>query len=129
MDGLIDEVVLKSIQRRRARRRLRRGNVECVLRVVEGRQAGLDTKWSHGEANLSPGVIAFTPRASSRAPVRLAVRKIDDSRSRRPVAKEASGVNPDFDIWRVTTDIAVIEWGVLGSVIAAAADLVDPEGA
>lgn len=71
----------------RAERYARDNKIECGLRVVEGEQAGLTSRWTHGLATLEPGAIVLTPylggvRFMRRAAIRVPVGQIDRGEQR-----------------------------------------------
>jgi hypothetical protein len=49
------------IQRRNDRKRFLEGEVRCAIRAARGRVLNIGTEWSVGIAQISPGVLHFTP--------------------------------------------------------------------
>ncbi|MBX9471397.1 hypothetical protein [Microcella sp.] len=49
------------IQRRNDRKRLLEGEVRCAIRAGKGRVLNIGTEWSVGIAQVSPGLLHFTP--------------------------------------------------------------------
>ncbi len=49
------------IERRNDRKRLVEGEVRCAIRAGEGRVLNIGTEWSVGIAQISPGMLHFTP--------------------------------------------------------------------
>lgn len=49
------------VQRRNDRKRLLEGEVRCGIRAVTGRVLNIGTEWSVGVAQISPGMLNFTP--------------------------------------------------------------------
>lgn len=49
------------IQRRNDRKRFLEGEVRCGIRAVTGRVLNIGTEWSVGVAQISPGMLFFTP--------------------------------------------------------------------
>jgi hypothetical protein len=91
--------------RRSAARLEQRGQVQCAIRVVDGEHVGLAGKWRHGLADLLAGEIAFDWAA-------IEVVSIQRGSVRSPTGREAWSVNPQFQIVRVATETATLEWAV-----------------
>lgn len=49
------------IERRNDRKRFLDGEVRCAMRAVRGRVLNIGTEWSVGIAQISPGMLHFTP--------------------------------------------------------------------
>ncbi len=90
---------------RKDRRLRREEQVECALRVVEGQQPGLSSRWGRGTATLSEGLIDM-----GWAWVEVATAHLSSVRS--PTAKESWSINPRMKIVRLESATAVIEWAV-----------------
>lgn len=90
----------------RKTRRLRRdAQLECALRVVEGQQAGIPSRWAHGTAALSEGMIDMGWAL-------IEVVSADLASVRRPTAKEGWSINPRTKLLRLESATAVIQWAV-----------------
>lgn len=89
--GFFAVVLGRSWQKHRATRGLEHGRFECGFRVVIGAVPGLSTKWQHGSASLSDGVVCFQPRRSRQ----MIEFKIDSTHaeSRRPTGRETWSVS------------------------------------
>jgi hypothetical protein len=89
--------------------------IECGLRVLEGTQPGLGTRFRHGLATLEPGGISFVPfvggvRLLRREPVQVAVMSVDRSHQRSVRAREGLSARPGFRVIKVLTGVATLEW-------------------
>lgn len=99
---------------RRARRYQQGHQIECGLRVIEGTQSGLGTRFKHGLATLEPGAIRFVSYAGGvrflpREPVCVAVVAMDLSDERSVVWKEALSAKPGLRIIKVRAQMATLE--------------------
>lgn len=100
--------------RRRARRYQQGQQIECGLRIMEGTQPGLGTRFKHGLATLEPGAIRFVPYAGGvrflpRKPVCVAVVAMDLSDQRSVGWKEALSAKPGLRVIKVRTQMATLE--------------------
>lgn len=99
-------------------RRQARGEVECVLRVVEGEFPGLGGTWRHGIGTLSPGHIRFTPRLWQLRMKRPFTDAIDieiasvKSEAPDPRARDIWSVGPNLLMATIETGNARLVWGV-----------------
>ena len=89
--------------------------VECGLRVVEGTQPGLGTRFRHGLATLEPAGISFVSfvggvRLLRREPVQVAVMGVDRSSQRSVRGMEGLSARPGFCVFKVMTGVATLEW-------------------
>jgi hypothetical protein len=89
--------------------------VECGLRVVEGTQPGLGTRFRHGLATLEPGGIGFVAfvggvRLLRRQPVQVAVMGVDRSHQRSIRGMEGLSARPGLRVIKVLTRVATLEW-------------------
>lgn len=99
----------------------REGETECGLRVVEGAAAGLGSRWKHGKARVSEGVVDFRPGlgggirfARPGQPwVRIAVMEATRADERTAGLKESWSVSATARILRLRTATAEIEWAVV----------------
>lgn len=104
------------IARRVMSRRIERtGNFEIALRVVEGSQTGLTSKWRHGTARVSPGALTFRPagpggmRIPTSAPFTVSVVGAAIDGERHPDKAEMWSINPALHLATIRTDSAVID--------------------
>lgn len=88
-----------------ARRLAQQSRIECAVRVLDGTQQGLSSRWSRGTADLRPRRILI--RGSS-----IDVQSYDLNSVRRPTAKESWSINPRMKLVRITTATAELEWAV-----------------
>jgi hypothetical protein len=75
-------VIPDEVQRRNDRKRFLEGEVRCALRAVKGRVLNIGTEWSVGVAQISPGMLHFTPSigiVGTREVRVLSIRDRDDS--------------------------------------------------
>ena len=75
-------VIPDEVQRRNDRKRFVEGEVRCALRAVKGRVLNIGTEWSVGVAQISPGMLHFTPSigiVGTREVRVLSIRDRDDS--------------------------------------------------
>lgn len=102
--------------------RLRDANkTECGFRVVEGHQPGLGRRWSHGVAELLPGVIRFRPglgggiRLARPGQAWLEMPVVEASRATERAAgfRESWSVSDAARILLVRTPTALLEWSVV----------------
>jgi hypothetical protein len=95
-----------------------RGQVECVLRVVEGEVSGLGRTWRHGIGTLSTGHIRFTPRLWQLRMKRPFTDAIDieiasvKSGAPDPRAIDIWSVGPNLLMATIETSNARLVWGV-----------------
>lgn len=54
-------LIPNEIERRNDRKRLLEGEVRCAIRAATGRVLNIGTEWSVGIAQISPGMLHFTP--------------------------------------------------------------------
>ncbi len=54
-------LVPDEIERRNDRKRFLDGEVRCAIRAAKGRVLNIGTEWSVGVAEISPGMLNFTP--------------------------------------------------------------------
>jgi hypothetical protein len=99
----------------RAERYQQRNQVECGLRVVEGSEAGLGPRFTHGLATLEPRSIIFVPylggvRLFRKRPLTVAVQDVDRSELRSVAATEQLTARWGSSIVTVRTDEATLEW-------------------
>ncbi len=75
-------VIPDEVQRRNDRKRFLEGEVRCAIRAVKGRVLNIGTEWSVGVAQISPGMLHFTPAigiVGTREVRVLSIRDRDDS--------------------------------------------------
>ncbi len=75
-------LIPEQIQRRNDRKRFLEGEVRCGIRAVKGRVLNIGTEWSVGVAQISPGMLHFTPAigiVGTREVRVLSIRDRDDS--------------------------------------------------
>jgi hypothetical protein len=113
LGGVIGEVIGDWRRRRRSVRLQRSSRLLCSLRVLDGSQAGLNHRWRHVKATLSPGCIQFRPRPW-RQKVRIPVRSASRLHERHPRGAAAWVLDPRMRIVDVGTGTATLEWAVLG---------------
>ena len=114
LGDLIGESAGRRLRRLRADRRLRKGRLECSLRVVSGSQDGLSPRWRHVIATVSPGRLEFRrcwPWLSGSRTINIA--SLHGS-PRRPSNREWwLSLAPACRVIEVHTPTAVLEWAVL----------------
>lgn len=75
-------LIPNEIERRNDRKRLLDGEVRCGIRAAKGRVLNIGTEWSVGVAQISPGMLHFTPSigiVGTREVRVLSIRDRDDS--------------------------------------------------
>ena len=102
------------LNRRRIERHRARGELECALRVLEGAERGLSTRWRHGRARLTPGRISFRVFLwQLRIPnpfvgrVDLDVVLIDNEPEQAPW-RQLWSINPSMPVLRMQTSNATL---------------------
>lgn len=106
--------------------------VECGLRVIEGTQPGLGTRFRHGLATLEPGGIRFVPflggvRLLRREPAQVAVMSVDRSHQRSVRGIEGLSARPGLRVIKVHTGVATLEWVLSPEQSDWAAEAVRPQ--
>ena len=91
--------------------------IECSLRIVEGHQDGLSTRWRPGIAALSPGEVTFVHvvgglRFLRRRPITFDVQAGEPNPPRPLRGVEALLVTPEARAVRLVTSSAVLEWAI-----------------
>jgi hypothetical protein len=118
--------------RGRAGRYQRKQQVECGLRVVDGVQLGLGTRFRHGLAALEPGAISFVPcrggiRFLHGNPVRVPVVAVDRSDQRSVGWTEMFSARPGCRVIKVLTGVATLECVLPQEQAAWAAEQIRPQ--
>ncbi|MFE6972366.1 hypothetical protein [Streptomyces sp. NPDC057682] len=104
--GLLGRRGADRIVKRRAELLAQDGQVDCGLRVLQGRHPRVSGMWMHSTARLSPGLITM-----GRIVVRIT--ELDPTAPRRPKGREIWSVSPQTAIVRVVASTgAVLEWAV-----------------
>jgi hypothetical protein len=116
----------------RAGRYQQKQQVECGLRVVDGAQLGLGTRFRHGLATLEPGAICFVPclggvRFLHGNPVRVPVVAADRSDQRSVGWMELSSASPGCRVIKVLTGVATRECVLPSERAAWAAEQIRPQ--
>jgi hypothetical protein len=112
--------MLSFVDRRLARLRAA-GKTECGFRVIEGQQPGLGSRWSHGVAELLPGLVRYRPgmgggiRLARPGQAWLTLEVVEASRATERTAgmKESWSVSDSARILLVRTPTALLEWAVV----------------
>lgn len=134
MGYVVDEMMSSSSSgwwhRRRGRILQRDGELDCLLRVIDGEQPGLTRKWSHGRARLALGRIDFIPRSrDQREAVAIEVLRVPRNAWREVGFRESMTTQQLVAVkWvgTVRTPTAVLDWGIPERQRTWAAQLVDP---
>ena len=116
----------------RAGRYQQKRQVECGLRIVDGAQVGLGTRFRHGLATLEPGAILFVPclggvRFLHGNPVRVSVVAVDRSDQRSVGWMEMFSARPGFRVIKVLTGVATLECVLQPEQTAWAAEQIRPQ--
>jgi hypothetical protein len=106
--------------------------VECGLRVVDGAQLGLGTRFRHGLATLEPGTISFVPcrggiRFLHGNPVRVPVVAVDRSDQRSVGWMELFSARPGCRVIKVLTGVGTLECVLPLEQAAWAAEQIRPQ--
>jgi hypothetical protein len=97
---------------RRRRRLERRGEFEVAMRVLDGKEAGLTTGWSHLIGSFEPGAMLYRERRSKTVR-KIQILRVDRSQQRQPQGREAfTSVNPSLRVFRLETGTGTLEVGV-----------------
>ena len=89
-------------------RRRKTGRIFSTVRVIAGRQKGLEENWGQSVASVHPGRLEF----GRRPPIPVRVCAVVTERQRDPHPRDLLHVGPDFQIVELTTDSATLEWAV-----------------
>jgi hypothetical protein len=106
------------LNQRRIERHRARGEAECALRVLEGEQVGLSTRWRHGRSRLTPKHISHTPYLWQLRLPNLLVDSIEidvvslDPSPTRPALRQAWSVNPGLQVVGIQTATATLAWAL-----------------
>lgn len=113
--GVIGGLLGDRWRARRAKRRQRKRELVCCLRVLHGDRPGLTRHWQHGKARLSPGEIEFRPKAPWAGTSTIVVRSTSRRHQRQPRGWEAwVVVYRQARVVEVSTGDATLEWAVSG---------------
>jgi hypothetical protein len=120
VDGLLRKPI-ERLRRRAADRRMSRGRLDCALRVLSGRQAGLSSRWRHVRAVVSPGRLDARGhwwRLFHAVPTVSIVAVC--SAVRRPTAEENWPLAASCHIVELQAPTAIVSWAVIADYLPGA---------
>jgi len=97
---------------RQAGHAITQGRLGCSLKVMNGRQLGLSTRWRRGAVVISPGRLDFTPEQGWPRATRAVTHLVVLGPSRPPSMEELTWLPADWLITELQTPAATLGWAV-----------------